>query len=216
VRHTFDDLVFDTDTRQLTVAAREVRLSPKAFDLLALLIERRPRVVSKAEIHERLWPEVHVSESSLPSLVSEIRAAIRDGERATRLLHTVPKHGYAFRPGADTPTGVAWLLGALSEIALRPGENVLGRDEGAGVIVLNSSTVSRRHARIVIGDDSATVADLGSKNGTYVNDRRVSAAVRVADGDQVRIGSLLFTFRTWRPSTTTQTATTGGAGGSGA
>jgi pSer/pThr/pTyr-binding forkhead associated (FHA) protein len=49
------------------------------------------------------------------------------------------------------------------------------------------------------------IEDLGSKNGTYVNDRRVDAATRITDGDQIRIGSLLFTFRLSQSSTTTET-----------
>ena len=60
---------------------------------------------------------------------------------------------------------------------------------------MKSSTVSRRHARIKIDAKGAVIEDLKSKNGTYVNDRRVSGPTPVTDGDQVRIGSLLFTFR---------------------
>src|SRR6185369_16717703 len=71
VRLNFDGLTFDLDTRQIWVGGSEVRLSPKAFDLLALLIERRPRAVSKDDISRHLWPGTFVSESSLPSLVSE-------------------------------------------------------------------------------------------------------------------------------------------------
>jgi DNA-binding winged helix-turn-helix (wHTH) protein len=202
VRLQFADLTFDPDTRQVWLGSVEARLSPKAFDLLALLIERRPHVVSKAEVHERLWPGTFVSESNLPSLVSEIRGAIREHERARRFIRTLHGRGYRFQapeaqpaqqgalaPGA--PQG--WLIGVAGEIALVAGENVLGRD-GPGVI-LKSSTVSRRHARIVIDANGTIVEDLGSKNGTYVNDRRVSRPTPVVEGDQVRIGSLLFTFR---------------------
>ena len=82
----------------------------------------------------------------------------------------------------------AWLLGRTAEVALLPGENVLGR-EGEGIILMKSSTVSRRHARIVIDAKGAVIEDLKSKNGTFVNDRRVSGPTPVAEGDQVRIGS---------------------------
>ena len=80
-RLQFDDLTFDADSRQLWMGATEVRLSPKAFELLAFLIERRPDALSKVEIRVRLWPGTFVSDSSLPSLISEIRAAIRDSQR---------------------------------------------------------------------------------------------------------------------------------------
>jgi DNA-binding winged helix-turn-helix (wHTH) protein len=211
VRLRFDDLTFDSDTRQLWTGKGEVRLSPKAFDLLALLIVNRPRAVSKAEIRDYLWPGTYVSESSLPSLVSEIRDIIADHRRQPGLIRTVHGFGYAFQserepapPPLPDDSRQGWLIGSTAEVALVPGENIIGR-EGDGVILVKSSTVSRRHARIVLDASGGVVEDLGSKNGTYVNDRRIDAATPIADGDQIRIGSLLFTFRLSQPSTTTET-----------
>lgn len=212
MRLQFDDLTFDSDTRQLWTGKGEVRLSPKAFDLLALLITSRPRAVSKAEIRDHLWPGTYVSESSLPSLVSEIRDVIADHRRKPGLIRTVHGFGYAFQSERNPPPPQAihddsrqgWLIGSTAEVALTPGENIIGR-EGDGVILVKSSTVSRRHARITIDAAGGMVEDLGSKNGTYVNDRRIDSPTVVADGDQVRIGSLLFTFRLSQSSTTTET-----------
>ena len=154
MRLQFDTITFDADARQIWVGKNEVRLSPKAFDLLALLIARRPHAVSKADIRKHLWPDTFVSDSSLPSLVSEVREAIADHRRKPGLLRTLHGFGYAFQserggcrqqlPAPAAPD--AWLLGSTAEVALRPGENVLGR-EGEGIVV-KSSTVSRRHARI--------------------------------------------------------------------
>jgi DNA-binding winged helix-turn-helix (wHTH) protein len=212
-RVQFDDLTFDPASRQLWSAGREVKLSPKAFELLALLIERRPSAVSKQEIRERLWPGTFVSESSLPTLVSEVRDVIGDSRREPRFLRTLHGFGYAFQAPGETSSDAtphggsqtsAWLVGPEREIELRAGENVLGR-EGPGVIVIKSSTVSRRHVRISIAETSAEVEDLGSKNGTYVNDRRVTETTPLLEGDQVRIGSLLFTFRQSQPTSTTET-----------
>jgi len=204
MRVEFADLTFDADTRQIWSRGEELRLSPKAFDLLALLIERRPHAVSKADIHARLWHGTFVSDSSLPSLVSEIRDAIADHARKPGLIRTVPRFGYAFR-GAPAPAGPSCLLiGASAQVPLLPGENVIGR-EGPGVIALRSSTVSRRHARIAIDAAGAAIEDLGSKNGTYVNDQLLTEPVRLTDGDQVRVGSLLFTFRFAGASTSTET-----------
>lgn len=213
MRLQFDDLTFDDEARQLWVRGEEIRLSPKAFDLLALLISRRPQAVSKADIGAHLWPRTFVSDSSLPSLVSEIRDAIRDNRRKPGLVRTVHRFGYAFqaesvpRPGqaADAVSGPnAWLLGRTAEVALLPGENVLGR-EGEGIILVKSSTVSRRHARIVVDAKGALIEDLKSKNGTFVNDRRVSGPTPVVEGDQVRIGSLVFTFRQSQGTQSTET-----------
>ena len=212
MRLQFDDLTFDSDTRQLWTGKGESRLSPKAFDLLALLIKNRPRAVSKAEIRQHLWPGTYVSDSSLPSLVSEIRDAIADHRRKPGLIRTVHGFGYAFQSEREPEAAVAakadprqgWLVGSTAEVALLPGENVIGR-EGDGIILVKSSTVSRRHARITLDPSGATVEDLGSKNGTYVNNSRIEAPTPVADGDQIRIGSLLFTFRLSQSSTTTET-----------
>jgi len=197
MRLQFDDLTFDVDTRQLWIGGTEARLSPKAFDLLSLLIARRPSAISKAEIREHLWPGTHVSDSSLPSLVSEIRDAIADHERKPTFIRTLHGFGYAFQgQEADAATNRprGWLVGATAEVELMSGENVLGR-EGPGVVLIKSSTVSRRHAKISVDVEGAVIEDLGSKNGTYVNDRAVSGPTPVVDGDQIRIGSLLFTFK---------------------
>jgi DNA-binding winged helix-turn-helix (wHTH) protein len=212
-RLQFDDLMFDYDTRQLWVRGEEIRLSPKAFDLLALLIARRPSAVSKTDIRGQLWPRTFVSDSSLPSLVSEIRDAIGDNRRKPGLVRTVHRFGYAFQAeSAPMPQQAAaaisgpnaWLLGRTAEVALLPGENILGR-EGDGIILVKSSTVSRRHARIVIDAKGAFIEDLQSKNGTFVNDRPVTGPTPVAEGDQVRIGSLLFTFRLSQGTQSTET-----------
>jgi hypothetical protein len=215
VRLQFGTLTFDPHSRQVFSNRTELHLSPKAFELLALLIERRPHAVSKQQIHEHLWPGIFVSSSSLPTLVSEIREAIGDHRHKPRWLRTVHGFGYAFQPpGAATPyAGLepaaprGWLLGDVAEIALQMGVNVIGR-EGPDVILLKSSTVSRRHARIVIEENGALLEDLGSKNGTYVNDQRVTEPRAIVEGDQIRIGSLLFTFRFSQTAGSTETVHT--------
>jgi pSer/pThr/pTyr-binding forkhead associated (FHA) protein len=106
--------------------------------------------------------------------------------------------------GTAADSAPAWLIGPTVRITLAHGENVLGR-EGEDVVALHSSTVSRRHARVTLSPDRATLEDLGSKNGTYVNESRVTSPVLISDGDVVRIGSLVFTLRFARPGTSTQT-----------
>ena len=209
MRLQIDNLTFDSSSRQLWMDGNEIHLSNKAFDLLGLLVERRPDAVSRADLHARLWPATFVSASSLPSLISEIRIAIDDRHRQPHLIRTVHGFGYAFQspdravhqPSAEAGP-IAWLVG-VEEVGLFAGDNVLGR-EGPGVTLLKSSTVSRRHARIVIEADGSVLEDLGSKNGTYVNDRRVERPTPVVDGDQLRVGSLVFTFRRTQSANSTQ------------
>ena len=211
MRVRFGDVELDSDSRQLRRAGREVHLSNKAFDLLALLLARRPAAVPKSEIHQHLWHDTFVSESNLPTLVAEIREAIGDDARRSQFVRTVHRFGYAFQADTVEPldqsadaAAAAWLIGAATRFAVVRGDNILGR-EGAGVLALDSPTISRRHARLTVGADTATVEDLGSKNGTYVNGTRVTSSMVVADGDVVRVGELVFTFRLARPVSSTQT-----------
>jgi len=198
---------FDSDSRQLLRGAAELHLSPKAFDLLHALIEARPRVLSKSELHQRLWPDTFVSDTNLASLVAEIREALGDDARQPRFVRTAQRVGYAFcgavvdaaSPVCDVPeaasaSSLCWLIMDGRRIPLQPGDNILGRD-GDGVIRIDSPTVSRRHARIFVSAHTAMLEDLGSKNGTRLKGAPVSSAVTLSDGDEIRVGSVVLLFR---------------------
>lgn len=216
VRFLFGPCAFDPESRILLRDGKPAALSPKAFQLLELLIEKRPRVVSKQEIHDRLWPQTFVLEANLPNLVAEIRAAIGDTARASRCVRTAHGTGYAFcgrvteapggRPYA-TGGRVYRLVWGSRDIALVEGENLLGRDPDAPVWI-DSTTVSRLHARIIISPAAATLEDLGSKNGTYLRGRKVTSKAPLADGDEVRFGSIQMTFRIFDSARSTETAST--------
>src|SRR5580765_5218978 len=92
----FGEFRLDSETRQLFRDDVEVHLSPKAFELLLMLLEARPKALSKAELMERLWPGTFVSDANLPVLVAEIRRALSDQPDQPRFLRTVPRFGYAF------------------------------------------------------------------------------------------------------------------------
>jgi hypothetical protein len=192
-------MTFDADRRQLLRSGAEVHLSPKAFELLKVLIDNRPRALSKNELHEHLWPATFVSEANLASLIAEVREALGDPARHSRFIRTAHRFGYAFcgeeMPAADGAdvASFCWLLKDGRRVPLRPGENILGREDDG--VRIDSPTVSRRHARISISGDEAILEDLGSKNGTFVCGEPVLAPVRLNDGDEVRTGSVVFCFR---------------------
>ena len=72
---------------------------------------------------------------------------------------------------------------------------MLGRT-GQDVVVLDSPTVSRHHAVVRVSGDHATIEDLGSKNGTWLGDDRVTTApVTLEDGQELRLGSVLLRWR---------------------
>src|SRR5262245_51160621 len=162
----FNNVRVDVGARQVFRGAEPVHLTRKAFDLLALLIERRPEAVSKEDIHRHLWPETFVSESSLQALVSEIRQAVGDTGRRRAIVRTVHSVGYAFNvdvtvdqdSATDQRAVRAWLVGELLRIPLYTGENVLGRGD-EGVTMVDDVTVSRRHARVVVTADGVTIED---------------------------------------------------------
>jgi DNA-binding winged helix-turn-helix (wHTH) protein len=212
----FRDLSFDAAGRRVVRGGHELKLTRKAFDLLALLIERRPDAVAKDDIHARLWPDTFVAEITLHSLVSEIRRAIRDDSGDPQFIRTVHGFGYAFiaaqnEAAPSSPSSMrrrvrGWLIRDAERLQVFDGENLFGRGDD-DVIELPSTTVSRRHARIHV-DEDAWLEDLGSKNGTFVGDRQVTQRVRLADGDRIRFGSLLLTFRLARPAEGTRTQST--------
>ncbi|MEO1992853.1 MAG: FHA domain-containing protein [Pirellulales bacterium] len=74
-------------------------------------------------------------------------------------------------------------------ILLKRSEMLIGRAEECG-IRLTSDEISRRHCSIKIASDSVCVEDLRSRNGTFVNGRRISEKTKLYDGDLLRVGSL--------------------------
>ncbi len=205
MRLKFGDFVFDRDTRELIRSGQSLSISPKAFALLDLLIECRPKAASKADIRSRLWPDVHVSDANIANLVLELRSAMADDARGPRVIRTVARFGYAFiapvvpersRVGMELRArGVVYrLVWGRREIALDPGDNLIGRDSGA-IVWIDDESVSRRHARISIGQEGASIEDLGSKNGTYVGGDRIRGPARLNDRDVVKVGPAALTLR---------------------
>jgi DNA-binding winged helix-turn-helix (wHTH) protein len=202
VRVSFGDCTVDSETRELFRKEKPVHLSPKAFRLLELLLAGRPRAFSKAEIHEKIWPEAFVSEATLASLIAEIREAIGEDGKDARYIRTVHGFGYSFAGAAsDTPrespagSESCWrLVRDGREVHLREGETILGRDHLAGIRI-PSESISRRHARIVVAESAATLEDLGSKNGTWLQGEKIGEPKALEDGDSVRLGSVTFTLR---------------------
>ena len=213
--YRFDDFTLDGHTRRLLRGEAETHLSPKAFDLLMLLVENGTRAMSKAELQEKLWPSTYVQETNLAGLIAEIRRALEDSADRPRYIRTVQRFGYWFigqlrstAAGEDDAVETAtryWLVWESRQVALNPGENIVGRAPDASVWI-DAPGVSRHHARIVLKGTAAALEDLGSKNGTYVRGQRVTAPLPLADGDQIRLGSVVVTFRIPPPAGSTQTS----------
>ncbi len=207
----FGDCVFDSGARQVFRAGKQVHVSPKAFQLLEILIERRPNAVSKEELQEILWPSTYVSDANLPNLVADLRSELGDNPRSSRVIRTVQRFGYAFvatplsAQHAGSRDRAYRLIWGNREIALGDGENLFGREDDA-VVWIDDAAVSRRHARIVIDESGALLEDLGSKNGTSLRGRPLPCPAKLTDGDVITIGTASLTFRVLDKTASTATA----------
>ncbi|OFW21028.1 MAG: hypothetical protein A3H97_04645 [Acidobacteria bacterium RIFCSPLOWO2_02_FULL_65_29] len=216
MKMNFGPFTLDERARQLLRDAQPVHLSPKAFDLLVLLIRRRPEAVAKAEIHEELWPETFVSDVNLAVLVTEIRNALGEDARHPAFIRTVQRFGYAFSGAAvdvehsreKLPgTSTCWLTWGKERATLSIGENVIGRDASADVRI-HAVGVSRRHATLVVGDGDVVLHDLSSKNGTYVDGVRLTAPMPLSDASEILLGPVRVRFHRLASLASTQTVNT--------
>jgi DNA-binding winged helix-turn-helix (wHTH) protein len=211
----FDGLIYDEEALQLRRGGTPLALTRKAFDMLGVLLKNRPRALSKAELRDALWPETFVGDSSLAQVVTELRSALGDDARAPHWIRTVYGFGYAFAgaardlgasSAAHSPPARSWLVSGPHEWALRDGANLIGRDPGCSVRV-DSPRVSRHHARVTVAGAQATLEDLHSKNGTYLEGRLVEGSPTLRDGDEIFVGPAVLVFRASGETGTTRTAT---------
>ena len=207
----FGDFTVDMEGRQLRRGDVERHLSPKGFEFLRLLLTNRPRALSKAELHQRLWPETFVSDATLNSVVAEVRAALGETAKAQGFVKTLHRFGYAFSGTATEGRVLApspddrlrcWIIWEWGRVGLKDGDHLLGRD-GDVAVWLESPTVSRHHARIRVSGLDATIEDLGSRNGTVFRGERLTAPVSLNDGDEITVGSVRVRFRRAEPGLST-------------
>ena len=199
-RIRFAEFLLDSDQRQLLRGDEEIHLSPKAFLLLQILVERSPQAVAKNDLYEQLWPETFVAESNLPSLVAEVRTALHDHGRSPGFIRTVHRFGYALRAElivcsdskeASRPASPWSILWKGREIRLQEGDNVLGRDPDS-MISLDDPSVSRQHARIRVAQQKATLEDpSGRPRRSQWQASRTAKSPAVGGGEWTRRESLI-------------------------
>jgi DNA-binding winged helix-turn-helix (wHTH) protein len=190
--------LFDPHGRQLVRdGGRPAALTPKAARLLEALAEAAPVPVPHEVLYERLWAGTFVEPGNLHNLVAEIRAAAGDNA----VIKTIHRFGYALaeRAVAEGRARFALLIGD-DQIELPEGETIVGRDQ------LEGADVSRRHARITVDGLVASIEDLGSKNGTFIGTRRITAAMPLRDGDEIVFGRTRTRFAALPAAQTTITA----------
>jgi hypothetical protein len=196
-----------------------VPLEPKMYELLDVLIQRSPNVVSNNELDELLWPKVYVARTSLTRLVSELRSLLGDSPREPRIIRTVYKTGYAFCAtlnwSESTSRSAAWvsLLWNDQRLPLPDGDHIAGRGIECSLLI-DAVTVSRRHARFTVKSGTVVIEDLGSKNGVCVDGTRISQPTQLTDGAEVALGSAKLRVRAVDPAALTAKADTSFSAGS--
>jgi DNA-binding winged helix-turn-helix (wHTH) protein len=172
----FGEFTFDSESRLLLHRGAERHLSPKAQQLLHLLLEAQPRALSRQQLYDALWPSTFVCETNLASVVREVRCALGDDARASQYIRTMHRFGYAFRGDVTSPASLEFAAATLrcegQSHQLCEGDNVVGRAP-EGRIVIAEPTISRQHAIITVHRDAFFIKDLHSTNGTYVNGQRI-------------------------------------------
>jgi DNA-binding winged helix-turn-helix (wHTH) protein len=201
-RVRFGPFEADVRTGELWRDGSRIALQDKPFQLLAALLERPGGLVTREELRERLWPQSVFTdfEHGLNKAVNKLRRALDDLRDEPRYVETLPRRGYrlvaavASAPPPLSRPGDFRLVHEDRSYPLSAGVNLIGRDPDA-LLCLDASSVSRRHAEIVVTESGALLRDLGSKNGTFRGETRVAESLNLSDGDEIRIGTVRIRFR---------------------
>jgi DNA-binding winged helix-turn-helix (wHTH) protein len=192
-----------------------VRVPPRVMQVLVCLADHPGDVVTKRQLIATVWEQEFVTEGALTRCVAILRRILGDDASEPRYVENIPRRGYRLvmdpRPLSDPPAAtlrrraLCWLCCGERTFTLSDGENVIGRASDAAVHI-DSKSVSRHHARITVDGVQATLEDLGSKNGTFIDGRRLDTPSELHDGEQIAVGKVLLEFRVQDPDGSTETA----------
>ena len=176
---------------------RYIRLRPRAMDVLLCLALESGKLASKQQIIDAVWHTEFVSEHALTQVIAELRSALGDDARNPIYIENIPRRGYrlvatvtpiaASVPSVHGASLPFKLQGEDGDHPLIQGPNIIGRTIDADLCI-DRTEVSRCHARIFVAGTTATIEDLGSKNGTYVNGERLEGPTLLTNGDEIWIG----------------------------
>src|SRR5678810_672716 len=94
--YAFDNFVVDAGKSVLLREGQFVPLTPKAFEILLVLVRNPGRVLKKEELIEEVWPDAFVDENNLPRNISSLRKALGEGPAEHKYIVTLPGQGYRF------------------------------------------------------------------------------------------------------------------------
>ena len=199
------DWLVEPDLDRISRGDERRTIRPRVTELLVALSHRSGELAATQYLVDAVWGTEFVTVNALTQLVAELRRALDDDPKNPRYVETIPRRGYRLiapftPPGRsnrpDHPGELHFVLvdedGA--EVVLDPGESIIGRSPDATIRV-DVPEISRHHVRIVVGGPTATIEDLGSKNGTYLRGRRIEGTVEIGNADEIQIGADLARFR---------------------
>ncbi|HTD95908.1 MAG TPA: tetratricopeptide repeat protein [Edaphobacter sp.] len=203
--YEFEDCRLDAGRLLLSRAGKQVPLTPKAFDTLLLLIQRKGEIVTKEELLRTIWPDTIVEENNLNQHISTLRRVLGESRGENRFIVTVAGRGYRFIPSVQTLSPRAAEGSKQVRIGVLPFENI-----GAGVdreyladglteeTIASLGQIDPQHLS-AIGRTSVmsykrstkSVAEIGRElDAAYL----VESSIR-AEGDRLRITSKLIRVR---------------------
>ena len=207
----FDDFELDIAAYTLRRGGERLKLEKIPMDMLILLVEHAGALVERKRLHSALWGgAVFVDrDAGINTAIRKIREALGDNAEEPRLIETIVGKGYRFiapiqrtdaaerrlrasgrEPG---PFPTCCVARGARQFVLHNGENLLGRDPEARVSIDHPS-VSRRHARICVAADRVMLEDLNSRNGTFLDGRRIDAPTEIRNGAFIGLGPIAVTF----------------------
>jgi len=180
--YEFGPFRLDPAERLLLRDGKAVPLTPKAFELLVLLVENRGHLLKKDELIERVWPNTFVEEANLAQNVSALRKALDDKNGGAQYIETVPKGGYRFTAAVVDHTPAA---GVESPAAEPPSPRPATRVALAGSAVVAVALVAgawlffSRKTHVLTDRDTVVLADFTNATGESVFDDTLRQALAV-------------------------------------
>lgn len=92
----WDDFELDVAAHRLTGPEGDIHVEPQVFDVLAVLVDQRHRIVAKDELLDQVWGDQFVSESALTTRIKQARKSLGDDGRTQRYIRNVHGRGYQF------------------------------------------------------------------------------------------------------------------------
>jgi DNA-binding winged helix-turn-helix (wHTH) protein len=171
-RYQFGEFLIDVEEGGLWRQGERVPLTPKAFDVLAALLEQPGRVVSKDELLQKVWPDTFVEESNLAYNVFALRKALGETAGGGRYIETVPKRGYRLTAPVTPVDGGNGQGTASVMVPETPAAAVAPRDAGSDKVRTAPPSSWPRTRRVVLV--AALLAALSYAGAQWWRGRRIA------------------------------------------